>query len=155
MVGDNQKDDFRESAEPRAKNLRVSVAHRVRSAAGWLWRQVYIVDESLPDFGIQDKFIGGARVGIFSATVPFARLLVDREAIKLTVIPLGSYVFPRERIESIRRVFLGVRIKHSIPEYPRVIAFHTSFDYRSLMETLRALGYQVHEPEIAKLLPRL
>ena len=73
--------------------------------------------------------IGGARIGFLNATFPFASLRVDVDGIFLNVTLIGKYRFSFDSIIKIEKVgfipFIGwgIRIFHSIEEYPSKIIF--------------------------------
>ena len=89
--------------------------------------------------------IGGARIGLFSATWPFAWLTADRDAIALRC--LFKFTFPREQIASLSRYRListGLKIEHTIPRYPKFIVFW-ALNFDMLKVDLEALGYTVSD----------
>src|SRR5438876_9610930 len=82
-----------------------------------------------------------------TATWPFAKLTVTREAISLRLL-WKLYVFRTADIVQIRGLsFLfqrGIRIVHTVREYPRFVLFWT-FSYWRLTEELRERGFSVWE----------
>jgi hypothetical protein len=88
--------------------------------------------------------IGGARLGLFNATWPLAKLMVNPEELRLWVLGI-KFIFPRASITRISEYskFLsnGVRIEHSNKRAPQFIVFWT-FDLPTLLKELTLLGYQ-------------
>lgn len=72
---------------------------------------------------------GGARVGFFNATWPFARLEASPEEIRMNVTFMGTYVFPVEKVIAVHKFvhipFLGwgIRIEHMVKTYPAHMVF--------------------------------
>lgn len=97
---------------------------------------------------------GGARLGWFNMTWPFARLSADREEIRLLCAGERNYVFPRQSIQRLSRhrgfFSVGLRIEHTVPAAPEFVVFWASLflwtsGYRKLKARLRYLGYQVYD----------
>ena len=91
--------------------------------------------------------IGGARIGFFNATWPFARLSATPDAISLWC---GfRFTFPKESIRRLSwhqgRMSTGLRIEHGLPRYPEFFVFWTS-DFPALKRELEALGHEVSDP---------
>jgi hypothetical protein len=89
--------------------------------------------------------IGGARLGLFNATWPFAKLVVDPEELRLTVLGI-KFAFPRASITKIskysRFVSTGLRIEHSKKRVPSFIVFWTP-NFATLSRELALRGYHV------------
>jgi hypothetical protein len=88
--------------------------------------------------------IGGARIGLFNASWPFARLSATRDAIALRC---GfKFTFPRDAIRRLSRhdgaFSTGLRIEHDVPGYPAFFVFWT-FRFETLSAQLQALGYEI------------
>jgi hypothetical protein len=77
---------------------------------------------------------GGARIGLVNYTWPLAKLMAtaDRLTVSTTMFGLfgtGTYSFSRDQVVSIERygwiplIGEGIRIRHSVPEYPEKIVF--------------------------------
>jgi hypothetical protein len=72
---------------------------------------------------------GGARIGWFNATWPFAKLKDDSDSITLKVTFSGTYHFPASAVIAISKfvhipfIGWGIRIEHTISEYPSHIVF--------------------------------
>jgi hypothetical protein len=90
---------------------------------------------------------GGARIGFFNASWPFARLSADRDAIVLRCLFL-KFTFPRESIARLSRyrgfTTKGLQIEHTVPRYPVLMLFWT-FSFDVLKAELEALGYTVRD----------
>jgi hypothetical protein len=94
---------------------------------------------------------GGARIGIFNATWPFASLSGTPEAIRLSFLG-RSYNFPKSNIRRLRRhrgIFsLGLRIEHTDPSFPEFVVFWPSLffwssGFQKLKAELEGLGYEI------------
>jgi hypothetical protein len=86
---------------------------------------------------------GGARLGLFNATWPLARLTADANALRLSV--LGAPLkFTRESVlelSAMRGFFSrGLQIKHAESAYPKRIIFWC-FNLDALTAGLRRLGW--------------
>jgi len=72
---------------------------------------------------------GGARIGGFNASWPFAKLHADAEGLTIKLPFSKTYRFPTSSITSVREyisiLFIGwgIRIEHSVPEYPPFVVF--------------------------------
>jgi hypothetical protein len=98
--------------------------------------------------GPEQKWCGGARIGLMNATWPFAQLRLTSKQLVLQVLFLGTYCFEREqvtRIEScglIPLVGKGVRIHHRVGAYPKKIVFwYFCVNPESITEKIRQYGY--------------
>jgi hypothetical protein len=89
---------------------------------------------------------GGARLGLFNATWPFARLTADANALRLSVLG-APFKFTRESVlelSAMRGFFSrGLQIKHAESAYPKWIIFWC-FNLDKLMAGLRRLGWMVN-----------
>jgi hypothetical protein len=88
---------------------------------------------------------GGARLGLFNASWPFATLSASHDELRLSC--LGSdYVFYRSNTRRLRRhrglFSVGLRIEHLVPTYPDFIVFWV-FDFKRLKARLESLGYEI------------
>jgi len=92
---------------------------------------------------------GGARIGLFNATWPFARFTIDSNKIELKVLS-KKYLFPRNEIAGLRKyegiISLGLLIEHQKNEYPHHIVFWT-FNFENLKKSTEILGYRVGDPK--------
>ena len=88
---------------------------------------------------------GGARLGLFNATWPLARLTADRKTLKLSVLG-KALVFQRENVLELiaMKGFIshGLQIRHSEDGYPSRIIFWT-FNPTVLKAGLESLGWRV------------
>jgi len=72
---------------------------------------------------------GGARVGWFNATWPFAKLEATSDYVTLKVTFSGTYIFPATSVVGIHKfvripfIGWGIRIEHTVSEYPSHIVF--------------------------------
>ena len=85
--------------------------------------------------------IGGARIGYFNASYPFATLSGNSEALHLSCLG-REYHFPRSSIMRLRRhrslFSVGLRIEHTKIELPEFIVFWASvFFWTSGFKKLR------------------
>lgn len=94
------------------------------------------------------SYRGGARLGIWNSTWPFARLTVTTTAIVLKVRTYGTLTFTRDDIigiepyRSLPIVGEGVRIHHSRRDYPeKVIFWWGAAPAEYLAKKIQALGY--------------
>jgi hypothetical protein len=89
--------------------------------------------------------IGGARLGLFNATWPLAKLVVSPEELRLSVLGI-KFIFLKAsitRVSNYKKFFSnGLRIEHSNPRAPKFIVFWT-FDLPTLSKELALSGYQV------------
>lgn len=90
--------------------------------------------------------IGGARLGIFNATWPLAKLAADPDELKLWVMGI-KFAFPKASITKISvysaLISKGLRIEHDgNSKAPRFVVFWTP-NLSKLTEGLAQLGYQV------------
>ncbi|HEY1543114.1 MAG TPA: hypothetical protein VGG01_11950 [Xanthobacteraceae bacterium] len=91
--------------------------------------------------------IGGARIGRFNASWPFARLSADRDGIALRCL-FFKFTFPRDTITRLGRyrgfISTGLQVEHAVPRYPGFMLFWT-FDFDRLKRELEALGHTVRD----------
>jgi hypothetical protein len=96
---------------------------------------------------------GGARLGMFNATWPYAELTVFRSAIRLNCLG-QEYLFAKDRIAALakyRALFsIGLLIRHTVPVYPKFVVFWVSLfwsrtPFEKLKEQLIEFGYEVRE----------
>ena len=94
---------------------------------------------------------GGATVGWWNVTIPFARLSGDRNALRLSCFR-RDYVFDTSNIEGLSRhrglFSIGLRIEHTVPLYPKFVVFWVSSfpwgrRFLTLKGELERLGYRV------------
>ena len=94
---------------------------------------------------------GGARLGHFNASYPFATLSADSQMLRLTCLG-RDYVFPRSSIQRLSRhrglFSVGLRVEHTEPSYPQFIVFWASVffwtsGFQRLRTQLESLGYAI------------
>ena len=94
---------------------------------------------------------GGARLGNFNASFPFATLSADADALRLSCLG-REYHFPRSCIQRLRRhrglFSVGLRIEHTQDSLPGFIVFWASVffwtsGFQKLRTQLESLGYDV------------
>jgi hypothetical protein len=83
---------------------------------------------------------GSSFVAASNVTWPFARILISRDRIQLTLIVGRSFEFRADEVQQLRRrkglIFTGVVIEHRIQNYPSFILYWT-LNYTRLANTLR------------------
>ncbi len=95
------------------------------------------------------KIKGGARIGLMSASWPFATMTITREGIKLEVTLLGDYEFKVDDIEAIKPygfipvIGRGIKIIHNIDGYKNHIVFWIFNDRDKILSQIEAMGYKV------------
>lgn len=93
----------------------------------------------------QLKYTGGALIGMFNATWPFATLTVTQEKLELNATILGKYTFFSHDIISIEpySVFLskGLKIIHRVPTYKEEIIFWTLKDPDLIISKIEKIGF--------------
>lgn len=96
-------------------------------------------------------FTGGARINLFNATWPFAKLRIEESGLMLKVVVSGTFDFPKFSISSIRKhgvipVFSdGLQIKHDIEGYPDLIVFWCLGQRERILKELKRDGYPIIE----------
>jgi hypothetical protein len=96
---------------------------------------------------------GGARLGMFNASWPFAKLSATPDALSLSC--LGSdYSFPKNKTRSLSRhrgIFsTGLRIEHTDSTFPEFMVFWASLffwtsGFRKLKGHLEIFGYEIRD----------
>jgi hypothetical protein len=96
----------------------------------------------------EQKWLGGARIGLMNATWPFARLKVTREQLVLKVVFLGTYVFRPEQVTKVEPYGLipfagkGIRIHHQVMGYPeKIIFWYLCMNPKPIADKIREYGY--------------
>jgi hypothetical protein len=95
---------------------------------------------------IKSKLIGGAMIDLMGW--PIAQLEATSSEINLTIRMTGrEYVFPESSILSVRKYVMipfigwGIRIRHTIPEYPRLIVFSYLGYPSTVLKFIRSAGF--------------
>jgi hypothetical protein len=90
---------------------------------------------------------GGARLGWFNVSWPFASLLATKDSLCLSCLG-RDYTFSKSAIRSLSRhrgIFsTGLRIEHVEPSFPEFVVFWT-FCFQKLKTQLESLGYPVRD----------
>ncbi|MGW8123759.1 hypothetical protein ACV07N_13970 [Roseivirga echinicomitans] len=110
---------------------------------------------------------GGAKIGIMNYTYPFATMVVSKDKIQLTTATGVNLVFRPQDIVSIKThkelpvVGQGIRIKHQISGYSKMIIFWLMEDPELVLEKIQATGFldnnltfndaKIERPEMAKI----
>lgn len=98
----------------------------------------------------QRSWVGGARLDIFNATWPFAKLTVSRSKMELKVRFWGKMAFTPAQITEIKPVGIlpylgkGIQIHHTLDtnQFPsKVIFWYFAKDTQELVDELRSWGY--------------
>ncbi|OFW19942.1 MAG: hypothetical protein A3H27_05695 [Acidobacteria bacterium RIFCSPLOWO2_02_FULL_59_13] len=90
---------------------------------------------------------GGAQVGWVHASWPFAKLTASAHELSLSATLLGSYKFSPDQVAaleahgSIPILGSGVRIVHTVQNYPEKIVFWCPGSPKRLIEKIIALGF--------------
>jgi hypothetical protein len=96
---------------------------------------------------------GGARMGVFNASWPFATLSATADVLQLSCLG-RDYTFTRNNIQSLRRhrgIFaIGLRIVHTDHAIPVPVVFWASLffwtsGFQKLKTGLENLGYEVRD----------
>lgn len=84
--------------------------------------------------------IGGASVGEMRLPRPLANLSVNYNQLTLNVFLLAKYKFHPQQIVSLEKTWGGIRIRHTIAEYPANIVF-LSKNTQSLFDRIKQAGF--------------
>jgi len=84
--------------------------------------------------------IGGASVGEMRLPRPLANLSVNYNQLTLNVFLLAKYKFCPQQIISLEKTWGGIRIRHTIAEYPANIVFLTR-NTQSLFDRIKQAGF--------------
>ena len=96
---------------------------------------------------------GGARLGMFNASWPFATLSATPDVLRLTCLG-RDYSFPKGSIRSLNRhrgIFsTGLRIEHTDSSFPEFVVFWASLffwtsGFQKLKTQLQSLGYEIRD----------
>ena len=89
--------------------------------------------------------------GLFSTKGPgpSAKLIANSEQLEIKGV-LGNFTLKKQDVERIERggffpwLWCGIRIRHTVASYPKMIMFWPQFSRsRKIMEHLRLFGYEV------------
>lgn len=92
------------------------------------------------------ELIGGARIGLFTLSWPFAKLIVDKNKIMLNASIAGNYIFFHQDVR-IEKIDFGIMFHHNIPHYPSSIVFLTN-KAESILNQITELSFTVKENTI-------
>ena len=99
---------------------------------------------------------GGARMGLFNATWPFAKLIVSADKLVLSVLFLGNYDFCPHDVIWLEQYGLipllqsGLRIVHSRSDYPPLVVFWTMGSRKKLLARIRNIGFSPSAPPLSE-----
>ena len=91
---------------------------------------------------------GGARIGSMNASIPFAKLTVTPQSLRISLTLFGDYRFTPEQVVSIAaytRIPIlgwGIRITHTVSTYPEQIVFWHLCKPARLLEGIHETGFQ-------------
>ncbi|PSM46850.1 hypothetical protein C7Y66_22940 [Chroococcidiopsis sp. CCALA 051] len=86
------------------------------------------------------NLIGGVSVGEMKLPQPLANLSADYNQLKLNVFLLANYKFYPQQIVSLEKTWGGVRIRHTVAEYPANIVFLTQ-STQSFFNCIKQAGF--------------
>lgn len=95
----------------------------------------------------QITLTGGAKIGMVSASWPFARLKVSRERLDLNATIVGHYVFKPGDIVSIEPYGIipvigrGIKINHRVADYKKKVIFWSFVNPDELIRRIRQTGF--------------
>ena len=98
---------------------------------------------------------GGARLDLFNATWPFAKLTANHELLEVKVVWAGTFKFQPDQIVGIEKYVLipfigwGIRIRHSVPEYPYKFIFWYLGSPSTVLAQIRASGFPMKNDNLA------
>lgn len=91
------------------------------------------------------RMTGGARVGCFNTTIPFASLTITADTITLETAFLGKFTFHPQDVVALETHWglfsRGLRIRHRNPDYNKKVVFWTFSNIKDLIQDIRALGF--------------
>lgn len=93
------------------------------------------------------KVTGGAQIGWMNATWPLAKLSSTSDKLTVTAFLLGTYTFKTHQVSQVEKYGLipllgrGVRIHHSVPDYPEKIIFWCFASPDKLLRRIRESGF--------------
>jgi len=91
------------------------------------------------------ELTGGARIGMFHATKPLAKLSVNKNKLELNAGLIGNLCFRPSDIVSVEpgQFFtrMGIKIVHKVAGYPANVIFITTENTRNLIEFINLTGF--------------
>ncbi|MBC8442064.1 MAG: hypothetical protein H8D87_20540 [Deltaproteobacteria bacterium] len=93
------------------------------------------------------KKTGGARIGMMTATWPFATLKVNKNTLELNATILGNLFFTPKDITSIEPYGLipflgqGIKINHRVKSYKSKVIFWTLGSPKELIKKIERIGF--------------
>ncbi len=90
---------------------------------------------------------GGARIGIFNASYPLAKLSVNRSELEIKAFLIGHLVFKPTDIISIERhvvipfIGQGIKINHTVGKYKKKVIFWTFKDLDQVIQNIKRTGF--------------
>lgn len=91
---------------------------------------------------------GGARIGWVNATGPLAKLSVSAQQLSISGFLLGDYKFSPDQVVALEPhgfipvLGTGIRIVHTVSNYPQKIVFWCSKSPKQLIEQIISLGFR-------------
>ena len=92
-------------------------------------------------------YTGGARIGLMSASWPFAKLRLEPGRISLNTSVFGDYTFTEETLTKVTTYtsipFLGwgIHLHHTNSNYPKKIIFWCFIHPTRIVDQLRVVGF--------------
>jgi len=93
-------------------------------------------------------FIGGARVGFWNVTWPFARLRVSKDELEIWILGQGTLRFRQEAVVRVTKyvslpfVGWGVKIEPKLSAYPEDVIFWYFGRPETLMKAIEETGFR-------------
>lgn len=86
------------------------------------------------------NLIGGASVGEMRLPQPLANLSANYNQLTLSVFLLAKYKFHPQQIVSLEKTWGGIRIRHTVAEYPANIVFFTKNTHK-FFDCMKQAGF--------------
>ncbi len=92
------------------------------------------------------KLSGGANIGGWTAaSAPLASLIVEKDALTLRILLIGTYCFAKNQVVRFaedRFLFSrGIKIEHTVAEYPEKITFWCSTPVEDALRSIQKEGF--------------
>ena len=87
-----------------------------------------------------ENSIGGASVGEIRLPRPLANLSANYQQLTLDVFLLAKYKFHPQQVVSLEKTWGGIRIRHTVSEYPADIVFFTK-DTQKFFNYIKQAGF--------------